>query len=103
MSNYSAPKYNFASGVYTKTAPQDFVHSKMSIQYNSFIKWTQTPEVQQHIKDNDRYLKIDTLYSKDKQKLFSKLNTLQKKKEVTSAQHSPDRNNNGDNAEDLPF
>ena len=75
MSNYSAPKYNFASGVYTKTAPQDFVHSKMSIQYNSFIKWTQTPEVQQHIKDNDGYLKIDTLYSKDKQKL--KTNKMQ--------------------------
>jgi|TARA_X000001388_G_scaffold74988_1_gene68946 hypothetical protein len=103
MSNFSGPKYNFASGVYTKTAPQDFVHSKMSINYDAFSKWVQTPEVQQHIKDNEGYLKIDTLYSKDKSKLFSKLNTLQKKKEVTSAQHSPDRNTNGDNAEDLPF
>ena len=70
MSNYSAPKYNFASGVYTKTAPQDFVHSKMSIQYNSFIKWTQTPEVQQHIKDNDGYLKIDTYIQKTNKNCF---------------------------------
>jgi len=89
----------FINGLYTYTNDKSYIVSKNSLNVEKFNELLSDPKVQQHIKENEGYLKFVTMLSKAG-KPYSKLEN-NNYKEVTSKEHSPDRNNEDDDG--LPF
>ena len=89
----------FVNGLYTYTNEKSFIVSKNSLNVEKFLEQLKDPDVQKHIKENEGYLKYITMLSKAG-KPYSKLES-NNYKEITSKEHSPDRNNNEDDG--LPF
>lgn len=89
----------FINGLYTYTNDKSYIVSKNSLNVEKFNELLQDPAVQKHIKENEGYLKFVTMISKNG-KPYSKLEN-NNYKEVTSKEHSPDRNNDDDDG--LPF
>ena len=80
----------FVSGLYTYEVNNKYVVCKCSLNVEKFKKMLEDPAVLQHIKENEGYLKYVSMISKRTGKPFSKLED-NNYKEVTSKQHSPDR------------
>ena len=89
----------FINGLYTYTNEKSFIVSKNSLNVEKFLEQLKDPDVQKHIKENEGYLKFITMLSKGG-KPYSKLEN-NNYKEVTSKEHSPDRNTEDDDG--LPF
>lgn len=89
----------FVNGLYTYTNEKSFIVSKNSLNVEKFLEQLKDPDVQKHIKENEGYLKFITMLSKAG-KPYSKLES-NNYKEVTSKEHSPDRNSTDDDG--LPF
>ena len=90
----------FINGLYTYTNEKSFIVSKNSLNVEKFLEQLKDPDVQKHIKENEGYLKFITMLSKKAGKPYSKLEN-NNYKEVTSKEHSPDRNTEDDDG--LPF
>lgn len=89
----------FVNGLYTYTNEKSYIVSKNSLNVEKFLEQLKDPDVQKHIKENEGYLKFITMLSKAG-KPYSKLES-NNYKEVTSKEHSPDRNSTDDDG--LPF
>ena len=89
----------FINGLYTYKGTKDYIVSKNSLNVEKFKQQLDDPDIQKHIKENEGYLKFITMISKAG-KPYSKLES-NNYKEITSKEHSPDRNNNDDDG--LPF
>jgi len=89
----------FINGLYTYTNEKSFIVSKNSLNVEKFLEQLKDPDVIKHIKENEGYLKFITMLSKAG-KPYSKLEN-NNYKEVTSKEHSPDRNTKDDDG--LPF
>lgn len=89
----------FINGLYTYTNDKSFIVSKNSLNVEKFLEQLKDPDVQKHIRENEGYLKFITMLSKAG-KPYSKLEN-NNYKEVTSKEHSPDRNSTDDDG--LPF
>ena len=90
----------FINGLYTYTNEKSFIVSKNSLNVEKFLEQLKDPDVQKHIKENEGYLKYVTMLSNKTNKPYSKLEN-NNYKEVTSKEHSPDRNTEDDDG--LPF
>jgi hypothetical protein len=90
----------FVNGLYTYTNEKSFIVSKNSLNVEKFLEQLKDPDVQKHIKENEGYLKYVTMISNKTNKPYSKLES-NNYKEVTSKEHSPDRNSTDDDG--LPF
>ena len=90
----------FINGLYTYTNEKSFIVSKNSLNVEKFLEQLKDPDVQKHIKENEGYLKYVTMISNKTNKPYSKLES-NNYKEVTSKEHSPDRNSTDDDG--LPF
>ena len=90
----------FINGLYTYTNDKDYIVSKNSLNVEKFKQQLDDPDIQKHIKENEGYLKFITMISKGTGKPYSKLES-NNYKEITSKEHSPDRNTNDDDG--LPF
>ena len=84
------------NGVFAKEAPQDFVVSRLSIKVADFVQFLRDKEGL--IKENNGWLNMEVLKSK-KGGYYVGNSTWKPNKEVTTSQHSPDRELVGD----LPF
>jgi len=93
------PDTVFINGLYTYTNDKSFIVSKNSLNVEKFLEQLKDPDVQKHIRENEGYLKFITMLSKAG-KPYSKLEN-NNYKEVTSKEHSPDRNSTDDDG--LPF
>jgi|TARA_S200002703_G_scaffold68494_1_gene59484 hypothetical protein len=89
----------FINGLYTYKGSKPYIVSKNSLNVEKFKQMLEDPTVQKHIKENEGFLKFVTMVSKN-DKVYSKLED-NSYREVTSKQHSPDRNANDDDG--LPF
>lgn len=89
----------FINGLYTYTNDKSFIVSKNSLNVEKFLEQLKDPDVQKHVRENEGYLKFITMLSKAG-KPYSKLEN-NNYKEVTSKEHSPDRNSTDDDG--LPF
>ncbi len=89
----------FVNGLYTYTNEKSYIVSKNSLNVEKFLEQLKDPDVKKHIKENEGYLKFITMLSKAG-KPYSKLES-NNYKEVTSKEHSPDRNSTDDDG--LPF
>jgi len=89
----------FINGLYTYTNEKSFIVSKNSLNVEKFLEQLKDPDVVKHIEENEGYLKFITMLSKAG-KPYSKLEN-NNYKEVTSKEHSPDRNTEDDDG--LPF
>ena len=89
----------FINGLYTYTNDKSYIVSKNSLNVEKFLEQLKDPDVQKHIKENEGYLKFVTMLGKSG-KPYSKLEN-NNYKEVTSKEHSPDRNTEDDDG--LPF
>lgn len=89
----------FINGLYTYTNDKSYIVSKNSLNVEKFLEQLKDPDVQKHITENEGYLKFVTMLSKAG-KPYSKLEN-NNYKEVTSKEHSPDRNTEDDDG--LPF
>lgn len=89
------PQRLFADGMFAYETDKDWLPFRISIRAKEFaetlIKYKHLAE------QNDGKLNIDIKKS-SKGSLFAEINTWKKEKEVTSAEHSPDREE-----VDLPF
>lgn len=82
-------------GLYAKEADVDFVITRLSIkveELNQFLS-----EKKNVIKENNGWIKMDILKSKSG-KLYASYDDWKPQKQVTTADHSPDREDDG-----LPF
>jgi len=89
----------FINGLYTYTNEKEYIVSKNSLNVEKFKEMLKDPDVEKHIQQNEGYLKFVTMISK-KGKPYSKLEN-NNYKEVTSKEHSPDRDSKDDDG--LPF
>tara|TARA_X000001382_G_scaffold108878_1_gene84882 strand:- start:3017 stop:3298 length:282 start_codon:yes stop_codon:yes gene_type:complete len=88
----------FINGLYTYKGTKEYIISKNSLNVEQFTKQLQDPDIQKHISENKGYLKFVTMIGKSG-KPYNKLES-NNYKEVTSQQHSPDRDDDDDG---LPF
>lgn len=91
-------QHEFVNSIIPKGSDLDFVVCKLSIKVEELQAFLKSKE--QFSKDNDGWINVDILKSKnDPSKLYSKFSTWKpKKQQVTSSQHQPDRE-----LDDVPF
>jgi len=89
----------FINGLYTYLNDKSFIVCKSSLNVEKFLEQLKDPNVQKHVRENEGYLKFVTMLGKSG-KPYSKLEN-NNYKEVTSKEHSPDRNSTDDDG--LPF
>ena len=90
----------FVNGLYTYTNDKHYIVCKCSLNVEKFKEQLEEKEIVKHIKENEGYLKFVTMISKKTGKPYSKIED-NSYKEVTSKEHSPDRNTEDDDG--LPF
>ena len=83
------------NGLYAKEGTQDFIVAKLSIKASDFSQFLIDKE--QLVRDNNGWLNVDVLRSR-KGGLYVGYSTWKPKNEITTSQHSPDRE-----IVDLPF
>jgi hypothetical protein len=89
----------FVNSIIPKESTLDFVVCKLNIKVVDLIQFLKTKE--EFASDNNGFITIDVLRSKnDRSKVYSKFSDWKPQKQVTSAQHQPDRELDND---DLPF
>lgn len=85
-------KIKFISGLYPKPTKTDWVLSNISVKKNEFLE-----ELKNLKEDENGWVMIDLCQSKNGKQYFKENNFKPERKEVTSQEHSPDRE------DDLPF
>ncbi len=87
----------FVNSINVKESPMDFVVCQMHIKVNELQEYLRTKE--EFAKDNNGFITVDVLRAKkDRTKIYCKFSEWKPKKQVTSEQHMPDREE-----ADLPF
>lgn len=90
---------DFTHGIYYKKGTQKYIDFKVQINLEQLRNYVELDKVKEHLQQNNNKLDITVKTSKAGN-LYGKLDDLSYKKELTSSQHSPDRDDEDDG---LPF
>lgn len=90
---------NFVGAIVPKKGFKDFIVCDLNFKVDEFHQYLM--EKKDHVQQNNGWMKIQILKSKnDPEKFYAKFNDYLPTPKVTSADHSPDRQEASD---DLPF